>query len=151
MASIWPITLPQNPRRDLNWTPKGNVIAFGTEVGKGKRRRRSTYDSELWSLPFIMTDAQLLQLICAYRLLDEELELSLSTRESATYRDNVMKLGITSMSAGSKTEPGGYAQDNHELEQFAVSDDRSPLEVKEAIERQGYHPVWKDWDHSLGA
>ena len=99
----------------------------------------------------IMTDAQLLQLICAYRLLDEELELSLSTRESAVYRDNVMKLGITSMSAGSKTEPGGYAQDNHELEQFAVSDDRSPLEVKEAIERQGYHPVWKDWDHSLGA
>lgn len=59
MAATWPITLPQNPRRDLGWSPKGNVIAFGTEVGKGKRRRRSTYDSELWSLPFIMTDAQL--------------------------------------------------------------------------------------------
>lgn len=59
MAATWPITLPQNPRRDLNWSPKGNVIAFGTEVGKGKRRRRSTYDSEVWSLPFIMTDAQL--------------------------------------------------------------------------------------------
>lgn len=59
MAATWPGTLPQNPRRDLGWSPKGNVIAFGTEVGKGKRRRRSTYDSELWSLPFIMTDAQL--------------------------------------------------------------------------------------------
>lgn len=97
----------------------------------------------------IMTDAQLLQLICAYRLLDEELELSLSTRESAKYRDNVMKLGVTSMSAGSKTEPGGYAVENRELEQFSVSDDRSPLEVKTMIENQGYQPVWKDWDHSL--
>lgn len=99
----------------------------------------------------VMNDSQLLQLICAYRLLDEELELSLSTRESATYRDNVMKLGITSMSAGSKTEPGGYAQDNHELEQFAISDERTPLEVKQMIEQQGYQAVWKDWDHSLGA
>jgi len=59
MATPWPGTLPAYPRRDLGWSPKGNVIAFGTEVGKGKRRRRSTYDSELWSLSFIMTDAQL--------------------------------------------------------------------------------------------
>jgi len=97
----------------------------------------------------VMTDAQLLQLICAYRLLDEEIELSLSTRESAKFRDNVMKLGITSMSAGSKTEPGGYAVENKELEQFEVSDDRSPQEVKLMIENQGYQPVWKDWDLSL--
>lgn len=59
MATAWPGTLPANPRRDLTWQPKPNVIGFGTEVGKGKLRRRSTYRSKLWSLPFIMTDAQL--------------------------------------------------------------------------------------------
>ena len=59
MAATWPGTLPAYPRRDLTWSPKPNVIAFGTEVGKGKRRRRSTYRSKLWSLSFVMTDAQL--------------------------------------------------------------------------------------------
>lgn len=59
MAATWPVSLPANPRRDLTWSPKSNVISFGTEVGKGKLRRRSTYRSKLWSLSFIMTDAQL--------------------------------------------------------------------------------------------
>jgi 2-iminoacetate synthase len=50
------------------------------------------------------------------------------------------------MSAGSQTEPGGYATSPEALEQFEVSDSRSPKEVEEAIRRQGYEPVWKDWD-----
>lgn len=95
----------------------------------------------------IMNDRELVQLICAYRLLDEEIELSLSTREHPTFRDNVMKLGITSMSAGSKTNPGGYAQgEESSLEQFEISDERSPAEMAEMIKEKGYEVVWKDWD-----
>lgn len=94
------------------------------------------------------TDRELLQLICAYRILNEELELSLSTRESEKFRDNVMKLGITSMSAGSMTNPGGYAVEPGSLEQFEVHDHRSPAEVADVIRRQGYEAVWKDWDRT---
>lgn len=94
----------------------------------------------------IMTDKQLAQLIFAYRLLDENVEISLSTRESPSFRDNMLKLGVTSMSAGSKTEPGGYAVERKELEQFSVNDDRSPQEVMQMIKSQGYEAVWKDWD-----
>ena len=65
-----------------------------------------------------MNDRDLVQLICAYRILNEELELSISTRESETFRNNIIKLGVTSMSAGSKTNPGGYAVEPESLEQF---------------------------------
>lgn len=97
----------------------------------------------------IVTDADLLQLICAYRIFNEEVEIALSTREQAKFRDNVMKLGITSMSAGSKTEPGGYAENSKELEQFTISDDRSPEEFAQMIRSNGYEVVWKDWDECL--
>ena len=66
MAAAWPVSLPAYPRRDLTWSPKPNVISFGTEVGKGKRRRRSTYRSKLWSLSFIMTDAQLADFVAFF-------------------------------------------------------------------------------------
>lgn len=95
-----------------------------------------------------MTDRELVQLICAYRIFDEEVELSMSTRESEKFRDNILKLGITTFSAGSKTEPGGYANDEEALEQFEISDERSPKAVAEMIKKQGYEPVWKDWDVS---
>lgn len=95
-----------------------------------------------------MTDRELTQLICAYRLFDEELELSLSTRESPAFRDNIIKLGITSVSAGSRTNPGGYTTAPDSLEQFEIHDDRSPSEIAEMIRRQGYEAVWKDWDRS---
>jgi 2-iminoacetate synthase len=93
-----------------------------------------------------MSDRELIQLICAYRLVDEEAELSLSTRESPVFRDHAVQLGITSLSAGSRTNPGGYAVDPESLEQFAIHDDRSPAEIAAMIRRQGYDPVWKDWD-----
>ncbi|GIV40485.1 MAG: thiamine biosynthesis protein ThiH [Thermonema sp.] len=96
-----------------------------------------------------ITDRELVQLICAYRLLDGDVELSLSTRESPKFRDHVLKLGITSMSAGSRTNPGGYAVDPQTLEQFETDDTRSPQEVAAMIRRQGYEAVWKDWDASL--
>ncbi|MDQ8206977.1 2-iminoacetate synthase ThiH [Coraliomargarita sp. SDUM461003] len=94
----------------------------------------------------VMTDKDLVQLICAYRLLSSEVELSMSTRESPVFRDHVHKLGITSLSAGSKTNPGGYVVDPQSLEQFEISDERSPAEVATMLRAGGYEVVWKDWD-----
>jgi 2-iminoacetate synthase len=96
-----------------------------------------------------MTDKHLVQLICAYRILNEEVELSISTRETEVFRDNIIKLGITAMSAGSKTNPGGYEIEPQSLEQFEISDERSPAEIVEMLQKSGYEPVWKDWDMSL--
>ena len=93
-----------------------------------------------------MSDKELVQLICAWRIFNENLELSLSTRESQQFRNHAVKLGITSISAGSKTNPGEYANHFHALEQFEVSDGRSPREVADMISSHGYEPVWKDWD-----
>ena len=94
----------------------------------------------------VMSDAELVQLICAYRIFNEEVELSISTRENEIFRENVVNLGITAMSAGSKTNPGGYKVDPQSLEQFEISDERSPAEIAQMIRNQGYEPVWKDWD-----
>ena len=94
----------------------------------------------------VMSDAELVQLICAYRIFNEEVELSISTRENEIFRENVLNLGITAMSAGSKTNPGGYKVDPQSLEQFEISDERSPAEIAQMIRNQGYEPVWKDWD-----
>lgn len=96
-----------------------------------------------------MSDRQLVQLICAYRIFNEEVELSMSTREAQNFRDHVIKLGITSVSADSKTDPGGYANPNTNLEQFEIDDDRPTSEFVEIIKKQGYEPVFKDWDVSL--
>ncbi|MFT6845559.1 MAG: 2-iminoacetate synthase [Flavobacteriales bacterium] len=96
-----------------------------------------------------MTDRDLVQLICAYRICNEEVELSLSTRESEQFRNHVIRLGITSTSAGSKTDPGGYASGQNNLEQFEISDERTPAEFAKVIEEAGYETVWKDWDQTL--
>jgi 2-iminoacetate synthase len=96
-----------------------------------------------------MKDRELIQLICAYRLLDGEVELSLSTRESPVFRNHAIRLGITAVSAGSRTNPGGYVVDKESLEQFEIHDDRSPAAIAEMIRRQGYEAVWKDWDQVL--
>jgi len=97
-----------------------------------------------------MTDRDLVQLICAYRLFSPETDLSLSTRESAFLRNNLVELGITQMSAGSRTDPGGYASADSSLEQFEISDDRTPAEIANMISQKGLDPVWKDWDTVIG-
>ena len=94
----------------------------------------------------VMTDRDLVQVICAYRLYNQELELSLSTRESEAFRNHAFRLGINIMSAGSKTNPGGYRVDPQSLEQFEISDERSPARIAEMLRQEGYEPVWKDWD-----
>jgi 2-iminoacetate synthase len=91
-------------------------------------------------------ERDLVQVACAFRLFSQEVELSLSTREGAAFRNQAFKLGFTSMSAGSRTNPGGYASAPDSLEQFAIDDERSPAEVAAFLRAQGYEPVWKDWD-----
>jgi 2-iminoacetate synthase len=95
-----------------------------------------------------MDDKDLTQLISAYRLWNEDLEISISTRENEKFRNNIIPIGVTSMSAGSKTNPGGYVVDPQSLEQFEISDERSPEEIAKIITNSGYEPVWKDWDKS---
>lgn len=97
----------------------------------------------------VMGDRELAQLIFAFRIFDHDLDISLSTREDRVFRDHMLTLGVTSVSAGSKTEPGGYFSYPQALEQFAISDDRTPIEVEQAIKEQGYEAVWKDWDESF--
>ncbi len=126
-----------------------------------------------------MTDRELVQLVCAFRLMFPDAGLVLSTREPAKLRDGLFPLGITLASAGSHTEPGGYTgagkEKIHHTErgrivelaagasewatrenratnatgQFEISDDRAPGEVAELIRKLGYEPVWKDWDAAL--
>ena len=127
-----------------------------------------------------MTDREMVQLVCAFRLMFPDVGLVLSTRESARLRDGLIPLGITLISAGSHTEPGGYTgagkEKIHRTErgriveltgasewnsapegttnatgQFAISDSRSPDEVAAVVRRLGYEPVWKDWDAALSA
>ena len=121
---------------------------------------------------FSMTDRELAQLVCAFRIAFPQLGIVLSTRERAALRDALVPLGITMMSAGSHTEPGGYTRqgaDNLHLTvrgrivapefdggadqiaagQFEISDDRPPREIASVLRRHGLEPVWKDWDQAL--
>jgi 2-iminoacetate synthase len=93
-------------------------------------------------------DASLVQLLCALRIFLPDVGISLSTREPAHLRDRLVPLGVTAMSAGSHTEPGGYAEDSDAEPQFEIADTRSPAEVAAALRAAGYDPVWKDWQRA---
>ena len=126
-----------------------------------------------------LSDRELVQLVCAFRLMFPDVGIVLSTRENSKLRDGLIPLGVTMMSAGARTEPGGYTgagkekihhtergiikeiasgssewapQANHPTNatgQFQIADERSPFEVAERIRNLGYEPVWKDWDAAL--
>ena len=95
-----------------------------------------------------MTDAELTQVLCALRLALPDLGVTLSTREPPALRDGLVRLGVTSMSAGSHTEPGGYASPSDAEPQFEISDDRTPDQVVRSLRASGYDPVWKDWQRT---
>lgn len=97
----------------------------------------------------VISDKEFAQLMFATRIFDHDVDLSLSTRETPEFRDNLVTLGVTTMSAQSKTEPGGYFSYPQALEQFHVSDERTAVEVAAAIKKAGREAVWKDWDRSL--
>ena len=94
----------------------------------------------------LLSDKNLVQMITALRLCFADAGLVLSTRERAQLRDHLVKLGITKLSAGSKTNPGGYSGHNESIKQFEIDDNRSPAQVAAMIKQQGFEPVWKDWD-----
>lgn len=96
-----------------------------------------------------VNDKQLVQMVCATRLLIPDAALFLSTRESSQLRDSLMPLGITHMSAGSCTAPGGHTHQGENTEQFVIDDDRSPETMSEVIRAKGYEAVWKDWDSAF--
>ena len=111
---------------------------------------RLRHTPERFVPPTPVQDADLVQLMLALRLFLPEAGFTLSTRESAAFRDRLIPLGITMMSAGSSTRPGGYATSGDDtLEQFEVEDERSPEEVAAAIAHAGYDPVWKDFDSAF--
>ena len=91
------------------------------------------------------------QVTFATRIFDHDVDISYSTRENASFRDHMARLGVTTMSAESKTEPGGYFSYPQTLEQFHVSDERTAKEVTAALKNIGVEPVWKDWDQSFDA
>lgn len=97
----------------------------------------------------IVSDRDLLQLICAYRLWNEQVEISISTRESEKFRNHIIGLGATSMSSGSKTNPGGYSAAPDSLKQFEICDERDVKTFVNVIQQNGYDVVWKDWDTAL--
>lgn len=93
-----------------------------------------------------MSDAELVQLACALRLLLPDAGLVLSTRERPALRDGLAPICITHMSAGSRTEPGGYTHPDASDPQFRVEDGRAPAVVARSLLAAGVEPVWKDWD-----
>ncbi len=97
----------------------------------------------------LLSDRELAQLTFAMRIFDPDVDISYSTREPARLRDHLAGLGVTTMSAGSRTEPGGYYTYPQALEQFHVSDERTVEEVVNALKAVGREPVWKDWDASF--
>lgn len=117
-----------------------------------------------------LEDREFIQLLCALRITFPHVGIVVSTRESAEFRDAIAPLGVTMMSAGSHTEPGGYTGqgvenlhitrrgrilddevpvDSGATEQFAISDNRSSAEVAARLIDIGLDPVWKDWDASI--
>jgi 2-iminoacetate synthase len=99
--------------------------------------------------PAPVGDRALVQMMAALRLCFPDAGLVLSTREPKRLRDHLLRLGVTRLSAGSRTTPGGYAAATESSGQFEVSDERSAAEVAASIEAQGYEPVWKDWDRGF--
>ncbi len=100
-------------------------------------------------VPMPVADRELVQLLCVLRLAFPDVGLVLSTREPAWLRDALIPLGLTQISAGSCTTPGGYTKQLRAGAQFEVEDRRSPNEVAEVIRASGYDPVWKDWDRVM--
>lgn len=97
----------------------------------------------------VMSDSELAQLTFAMRIFDHDVDISYSTRETPYIRDNMATLGVTTMSAESKTDPGGYCTYPQALEQFHVGDERTAVEVFNRLRELGREPVWKDWDASF--
>ncbi len=94
----------------------------------------------------LVSDRELAQVTFAMRIFDHDVDISYSTREPQFIRDNMCTLGVTTMSAESKVNPGGYHTYPQALVQFDVSDSRTAKEITRRLKELGREPVWKDWD-----
>jgi 2-iminoacetate synthase len=112
-------------------------------------RLRPAYAVKGSQFKHLLSDKNLVQMIIALRLCFADAGLVLSTRERAKMREHLIEVGITKISAGSKTCPGGYSQPTNAIEQFEIDDTRSPTQVAEMIRARGFEPVWKDWDRAF--
>lgn len=93
-----------------------------------------------------INDKNLVQAMLAFRLAFKTSHIVMSTREKLEFRNNLIPLGVTKMSAASCTEVGSHI-DNKEgsSSQFEISDERDEKQVKEDIIKRGYQPIFKDW------
>jgi len=98
-----------------------------------------------FKMPSPVSDRDLVRMIVELRLALPDADLTISTREPAGLRDHLILLGITQMSAGSVTSPGGYTRNKDAGEQFHIEDTRSSQEFANTLSQKGYQPVWKDW------
>jgi len=113
-------------------------------------RLRPAHEVDGLQFDHLVSDRNLVQMITSLRLCFTDAGLVLSTRESASLRDHLIRLGITKVSAGSRTSPGGYSGRAHATEQFQIDDDRTPAQVAQMIKAHGAEPVWKDWERPVG-
>lgn len=93
----------------------------------------------------VVTDADLVQIMTASRVFIPRMGITISTREAPDFRNNIIGLGVTKISAGAKTEVGGHSGEKKTESQFDVSDERNIEEMAEMILSRGYQPVYKDW------
>jgi len=92
-----------------------------------------------------VSDKAFVQIMTAFRIFMPRVGITISTREAANFRNNIIRLGVTRMSAGSSTAVGGRTQKDVKANQFDIADERSVKSIKKAISRLGYQPIFKDW------
>lgn len=91
-------------------------------------------------------EPQLLQIICAYRIFMPFASITISTRECERFRDNIIQIAATKISAGVNVGIGGHSQEEEKGdEQFEISDGRSVDEIYQMIEDNGMQPVMTDY------
>jgi len=93
----------------------------------------------------IVSDRELVQAMTALRIFLPRLSITISTREAPGFRDNILPLGVTRMSAGVSTAVGGHAKPA-KTGQFEISDPRSVAEIEAMLRSHGYQAVFKDWE-----
>lgn len=95
---------------------------------------------------FPLNDKKMVQFMLAFRLFLPNTGINISTRESEEFRNNILPLGVTKFSAGSKTSVGGYEKEDCGTSQFSISDTRQAEEIIRYLKEKGYQPIFKDWE-----
>lgn len=92
----------------------------------------------------VVSDVDLIQYITAFRIFMPRAGITMSTRETPALRDHAVYLGVTKMSGSSSTAVGGHTK-GEDSSQFDISDTRTVEEMASMLYKEGYQPVYKDW------